>query len=345
MAEPQKGKPDPWADDPSMANQQGGAAPPPTSNEDDWKVWQANGNNNTQDVPATDWLARTLGEKQESPLEKGLEYTPHTPEQGVWGNVKTGLSNIGAAGLHALTHPDELVTSAVMQSPPAQLYRDVQGAMRHLKGEPNEADEMAKHPVQSLLRAGEGAIGTAGALALPEVGTEMVPSRAHASSVFRDIENQAKNLPVSMAKTTPAVGAFRDYVGTGGEPSRVMSKLGPKVDEIPENGPMMFPRARDFYSNLSTETAPPGILRRAFEPRGMPKMRANLGGVKGAMNSDLTNAADTIGRGDDYTNALKEYAQNARLRTLGKVGAATAAAEVARRTGLLGAIAHKVAGQ
>ncbi len=63
------------------------------------------------------------------------------------------------------------------------------------------------------------------------------------------------------------------------------------------------------------------------------------------MNADLTDAAEQVGRGEDYTGALKEYANNAKLRKLGLIGAGLAGEELARRTGLLGTIANKVAGQ
>jgi len=118
--------------------------------------------------PTQDWLAKALGQKQQTGLERALQPTQHDPNQGVMGNAVTALSNIGAAGLNALTHPEQLVTSAVMSSPPVQAYTAARDFVKHLQGQPNATDEQAKHPVQNLLQNVESAAGTAGAMGLPE---------------------------------------------------------------------------------------------------------------------------------------------------------------------------------
>jgi len=193
----------------------------------------------------------------------------------------------------------------------------------------------------------------------PLVG--QIPSTARAAKVFADIEKSAKDVPVNMDAASPAVQGFRDYVRTGGRPSPVVSKLASRMSAVEPKQPNMlrrmeselsgtpastppkpilFPEARDFYSNVSEASARPGFLRRAIEPSSMPKQRYQLGGVRDAMNSDLTNALPPE-LSDQYTNALREYA---RAKTLGKItkGAALlGAGELARRTGLVGKIIHQ----
>ena len=172
-----------------------------------------------------------------------------------------------------------------------------------------------------------------------------LPLRSRAVNTLEDIRSQAANVPVSMTETDPAIQKFRQSVATGGRNASVMTKLGRRVDAIPTQGDVLFPEARDFYTNVSRESARPGILRRMIEKPSAPDLRRNLGDVREAMSTDLTKAADTIGRGEDYTGAMKEYANNAKLRKLGLIGAGIAGAEVAKRAGLLGTLATKVAGQ
>ena len=68
----------------------------------------------------------------------------------------------------------------------------------------------------------------------------------------------------------------------------------------------------------------------------------NAGNVWGALNSDLTDAADIIGRGPDYTGAMNEYKNAARLVKGLKVGGSIAAAEALHKSGLLGKAAGGV---
>ena len=75
--------------------------------------------------PTSDPLAKMLGQQKQTDLERWLQPTQHDPSQGVMGNVGTALSNIGAAGLNALTHPEQLITGAVMSSPPVAAYTAV----------------------------------------------------------------------------------------------------------------------------------------------------------------------------------------------------------------------------
>jgi len=115
------------------------------------------------------------------------------------------------------------------------------------------------------------------------------------------------------------------------------AEVGPQPDYA---SPLKFPEARKFYSNLTEASRRPGFLRRAIESPSAPKQRYQLGGVRDAMNSDLTNALPSD-LSDQYTNALREYA---RAKTLGKItkGAALlGAGELARRTGLIGKIVHQ----
>ena len=171
-----------------------------------------------------------------------------------------------------------------------------------------------------------------------------LPLKSRAVKAMKLIEMQAKDVPVNMENTQPAVDVYRQHVATAGEPSSAMNTLEARLNN-PTKGPVKFPEARDFYKNVGRDAQRPGILRRMMEPSGMADTRRVVGGAGQALKTDIGNAANTIGRGEDLATAMNEYRHNANLRTLGKVFAGIAAEETARRTGMLGKVARKVIGQ
>jgi hypothetical protein len=110
---------------------------------------------------------------------------------------------------------------------------------------------------------------------------------------------------------------------------RMENELNGTMPEDTPPEPINFPEARDFYSNVSKATAKPGFLRAAIENPKRPAFRYNAGNVREAMNSDLTDAAQSIGRGDDYAAAMKEARQAAKMKSAAKkLGIAAAGATV-----------------
>ena len=208
----------------------------------------------------------------------------------------------------------------------------------------DEAKKIGWAPALERDAGGLGAMVGLGGMAEPTAAAiDSIPSRARASRTFADIENAAKDVPVSMAKTQPALDEFGQSVKTGGKNAPVMTKLKnritPPAPKQPgmlqsmqselngtpsmaaEPQPINFPEARDFYTNISRATAKPGFLRRAIENPGAPAFRMNAGNVRSALNDDLTDAAGTIGRGEDYSGAMTEYRRAAQLNHAMKTGA------------------------
>ena len=170
---------------------------------------------------------------------------------------------------------------------------------------------------------GTGALMGGAAKLLP-AAFNAIPRTGRAAANLADIENAAQNVPVSMTSTTPALGKFKQSVATGGKNASVMTKLGNRLE--PASAPINFPEARDFYSNISRATAKPGMLRRAIESPGAPAFRYNAGGVRQALNSDLVDAANSIGRGEDYTGAMNEFRRGSQLNSIAKKAAIGAGA-------------------
>lgn len=171
-----------------------------------------------------------------------------------------------------------------------------------------------------------------------------LPLRSRAVKAMQTIENEARDVPVNMTKTEPKVSEYLQHIDTGGERSGpVMGKLARRMGDL-EQGPILYPEARQFYKNIGRESESPGFLRRAMEPRGMADTRRVVGGAGQALKTDIFNSLPEQ-RAEQLRSAMQEYSSNAKLRTLGKYATAAAAAEAARRSGLIGHVASKVLGQ
>jgi hypothetical protein len=175
----------------------------------------------------------------------------------------------------------------------------------------------------------------------------MIPSRLRAGQVLGDIGNAAKDVPVIPRATMPAVRRWSELTEAGGKTAKPITKLSNRLTDYltpatkePQE-PMLFPEARDRYSNITDLTRQPKL--QTLMGRGLkPTMLRQAGSVRQGLNSDLTDAAATIGRGEDYTNAMTEYAQAAKLGKALKLGGLAIGAEGLRRLGLLGKIAGAV---
>ncbi len=272
----------------------------------------------------------------------------------------TALSNIGSGGLGLLStigraSPIGAADDLLHKRP--TIYQDAYHAAQHPM---NTFMGMGNAAVQHPLETGEQLLGAtavgggAGLLAEPETAAGLsslnrkinpLPLRSRAVAKFNSIAGDVGNAPVQMNKTAPAIENFHDYERTGGQGNPVVNKL--VRETTPDKPPLTFPEGRNFYTNISRETARPPFLRRMMEEPSAPDMRRNLGPVREGLNSDLTDTVQReTGRGEDYTSAGKEYANNAKLRRMGLIGAraagGVAAEEVARRSGLLGKVGRRL---
>lgn len=157
-----------------------------------------------------------------------------------------------------------------------------------------------------------------------------IPSRARAGAMLQDIRTQAANVPVSTTNTAPEVARYQELAQRGGSTAKPITQLAPRIREnmVPNinTKPINFPEARDFYSNVSSQSAEDAS-------RLNPIMRTQMGSVRAGLHQDLTDAAGQIGRGEDYSNAIREYARAMQMRkgliTAAKIGIPAAGAGIA----------------
>lgn len=158
--------------------------------------------------------------------------------------------------------------------------------------------------------------------ALPERGLlGQLPSKARAGAVLSDIAQQAKGTTVEPVNAYPEIQRFRELVKAGGKNERPVSQLGKRLEtmvrapnETTGSHQFSFPEARDYYSNVS-DASHASTLSKLMGTAPKPVMLRQLGAIRSAFDEDLTNAAGKVGRAEDYSNAMDEYARAARLRS------------------------------
>lgn len=179
------------------------------------------------------------------------------------------------------------------------------------------------HPLTGQKDVGLGALQASTiptSFVAPEAGStalEAIPSAERAGSVLQDIRSAARDVSAYPQNAWPEIERFKELAGRGGASSKPITQINRRLGEMvrnPNATGFNFPEARDFYSNISSQSA-------EDISRLNPTMRRQMGAVRRGMHQDLTNAASTIGRGEEYANAVKEYAQAMKLQDLVKKAA------------------------
>lgn len=266
--------------------------------------------------------------------------TTVTPEQDAkTPGILKPLAHFGAGAIEGATSPFVH---------PLKTLEGVGTGVSALLGDEGSADQIVngvKSDPAKMLGNMVGGADLGGVAA--EAGAPLIakiPNKARAVQTLNEVSQAAHDVPVQMTETDPALQGFRQYVDTGGRGTPVINKLVKRLADE-DQGPVNFPEARQFYTNVSRATARPGFLRRAIESPAMPDMRRNLGSVREGMNADLTNAADSVGMGDKYTQGIREYGNAAKLNHAMKIGGTIATEEALRRSGILGKVFAGVTGQ
>lgn len=304
-------------------------------------------------VSAEDFKAKVAGKygnEAQGPGLTGIEHhqVPHSAAEAGKEVIK-GVGNIGAGGLGTLATIGRLTpwgAAADKLMGGSTIYGEGYDALTHPKETAKSVGrgllDMAKHPLETA----ETAIGAAGAGGLVPEGAGLVnkiPSRARAAGNFETVMKAAENEPVAMTRSMPHLVRTQELAERGANPVRAASQLFQRTQNVPGTegslvNPLTYKEARDFATNLSN--------RSWMEKMGTSKpMAGELRQLSHTFNQDVGDAAESAGVGPQYRDAMKEYAQNARLRNLVKGGLLIpAAGYAANKTGLLGKVVKGAAG-
>lgn len=208
----------------------------------------------------------------------------------------------GDAGMSGLNSGVGAGAASVIGSPVLGAAHIVQGAQQLPSHPLNGAGTM----IQGALEAGTipgmvmGGPSTAAAI-------NAVPSAAHAGQALGDVVQAVGHVPVALTKSLPMLERIQQLSARGGPAVKVADQIYQRANTV---NPITFQEMRDFYSNLAN----PSVASK-LEMNG--PMSSAVSQFKSALHGDMTATAETLGKGEQYAQAMKEYA---RASSLGRTG-------------------------
>ena len=140
-----------------------------------------------------------------------------------------------------------------------------------------------------------------------------IPTRAKAGNLFESVMKDAQDQPVNLNTSAPTLLRVRELADRGTSMPQAANKLLRRVTD-PDQGPLTYREARDFASNLSR-------LSSGEAQKLTPIMKRQVGQLSHDFNQDIANAASDVGREEDYSKAMHDYAIASRLRNAAITGA------------------------
>lgn len=211
-----------------------------------------------------------------------------------------GRGDQGYSGLESGVSP---ATAQYVGSPELGAAKMIQGAQ-----------QVPQHPLQGALRMGAGALqaGTLPSMFLggpaADAAIQAMPSRAAAGRMFNSVMADAENVPVSLTRSMAPLERTQQLASSGASPVRVADQLYQRANTV---NPIPYREARDFASNISS-----------LSPNEVASMNGPMGSavnnLRGAFHQDIADAAGTVGRGQDYLNAVREYARASQMSDTAK---------------------------
>lgn len=132
-----------------------------------------------------------------------------------------------------------------------------------------------------------------------------LPSAERAGQLFGQIAQDANKIPVNLENAGDAALRLMDW--------QKKTQLGPTLNKFlnritnPKLGSLTYEEARDFYQLL-------GKMSVDETNRIPPAVRRDLVQMTVGLKQDIGTAAETVGRGADYYEAMGQYAKAARLK-------------------------------
>jgi hypothetical protein len=148
-----------------------------------------------------------------------------------------------------------------------------------------------------------GPAAETGAEAAVTAGGKLFGSAEHAGQLFDTVRAAAKDKPIEL--TDEVYDALKNIkqladAGAKGTP-RVASKLANRLNNVDEE--LYWDEARRFYSNISRLSA--------NEYASMaPQMQRAVGQLGRALGGVLNDTAASVGKGEEYAQAMREYARS-----------------------------------
>lgn len=133
-------------------------------------------------------------------------------------------------------------------------------------------------------------------------------SAKRAGQNFSEVAQAANQVPVNLERVRPAVDSANALAEAGAQRPKVVTKL---VKRFQNPDAMNYEEGRRFYQNVSSLSAKDSAKANAA-------MHRQISEIKKVLNEALTESAESVGKGDQYTAAMREYRRAMQARKLGE---------------------------
>lgn len=219
------------------------------------------------------------------------------------GRVVSFPDSMADADISAVIKKQLPQTAAVgSQAQPGWLDK-VKGFINTL-GPPEQSPESKQFFLQL---AGTGA-GMTGGTQAASMAKEALPSAERAGQTLKEVKGAAGDVPINMEKPGNTALDLYEQSQRGATLPKVVRDF-VKRATLPEGEPITYAEAKDFQSNVSALSAEERMATKPNTLRLIGKLNADL-------KDSLEEAADTVGKGQQFTQAMKEYHHAMQLRGL-----------------------------
>lgn len=258
------------------------------------------------------FIQKHLAQRQqqnEAYAAHGLD-APNLPEA----NTAMGMVGDTAGMVSGATSPlsAAITAGAVLAPIPAAVGLVGYGGYQALKNSNalyNAATTGQANP-QQVQEGLSGLATMAGGAALGKAGINELPSKANAGQDFQQVKAVVGDNPIDI--NAPSQDALRgmELAKSGGSMPKVMRDFIKRVND-PQQGPLTYSEARDFYSNATRLSA--DELNRLT-----PVMKSQVNQFTKSLGQSIGQTAEQGGVGQQYGSAMNEYAAASRWNKRGQ---------------------------
>jgi hypothetical protein len=224
--------------------------------------------------------------------------------------VGTILKKMGAHGVYS---GNSEAVGDYMASLPLGLLRAVKGQAEVGQGKVGGgawdivAGGLQASTIPAGLAAGpvteEAAAGTAGAV---RTAMRVIPSAERAGQTLGKIKEVAGDVPIDVSKVGDTALNLYEQSQRGASLPKVVRDFITRVTK-PGSDPLTYAEAKDFQSNVSRLSA-------AERMNLNPNTKRLIGQMNADLKDSLEGAADTVGKGQKFLDAMSEYHNAMTLR-------------------------------
>ncbi|HXM63726.1 MAG TPA: hypothetical protein VN950_22890 [Terriglobales bacterium] len=215
--------------------------------------------------------------------------------QSIGRGVRDAVTGVG----HMIAHPIDTAKS-IAQIP--EQAAQVPAAIQDINASPDPVGTYAKAAQET---AGQGAgqalvaLGTAGAAKAVGAAANAIPSASRAEAALQDVKASAGSIPIDTSDVGDTALKIYEQSQRGANLPSSVNKLVRRLT-APNSAPMTYEEAKDFQSNISKLSADEQMKLNPNTKRLVGQLNQNLKG-------SLEDAADTVGKGQKFADAMKEY--------------------------------------